>query len=348
MEKEKRASILSEISDWLKLLGLVVLVGEAIIILAMNLTPKDHPMSSWYPVFMLIFLVIIVIGVFIDRYHQRNSDTTKEEIKFGSKVIDIDTHKPPTAPAPENTELNFVDNKLGFSLKRPQLKNWKDPLYLSNKEYLLKLGAIQEEQWPTIEANSSLMPFGNMLIQSETVMFEYGEPLEINFTDASTTDMIEKYIIRLSEFQKANDGNPLTEEEQQKLRYDLFYGQLQVQNMMFSNSFIIQVMDKKKSLDTLFEPNLPNLYNSIQKTLGEGLDQLVSGKDSILWSSTNSIKNIAISGETQHISIYRMNRLFENEKHFYQLQIQWSPQSKAAISIWEELKEMFETFKLIE
>lgn len=63
-----RSRILDQISDWLKLLGLVVLVAEAGILTAMGLTPEGNPLHPWYPVFMLLFLAMIVVGLFFDRY----------------------------------------------------------------------------------------------------------------------------------------------------------------------------------------------------------------------------------------------------------------------------------------
>ncbi len=345
--KEERSSILAEISNWLKLLGLVVLVAEGIIILAMNMTPTDHPISSWYPIFMLLFLIIIVVGVFMDRFHQRNMETSNLKLELGSRELSIQTGRTIEKQRQDVSQTDFMDNKLGFALTRPQLKNWKNPEYLNHKDYLIKTGLIQEEQWPNIEAGAQVMPFGKMLTQSETVLFQYGEPIKINFTDNSTTELIEKHLERMSQFYISQGEKPLSEEEAKKLREELFYGNLDLSNMVFSNSFVVQVLDKSLALKSPIEPNLPNLFAAIQRTIFEPLDQLISNKDSILWGSTNKIKHIKIGMEEQDITIYRMNRMLENEDSFYQLQIQWAPESKAAISIWEELKKMFETFKLI-
>lgn len=91
--KNSRNSIISEISDWLKLLALVVLVAEAAIIAAMKLTPTDKAIHGWYPVFMLAFLVVIVVGLFFDRYQQSipsNSDISaknKSELKYPTPTV---------------------------------------------------------------------------------------------------------------------------------------------------------------------------------------------------------------------------------------------------------------------
>ncbi|MDN3670500.1 hypothetical protein QWY93_14350 [Echinicola jeungdonensis] len=345
--KEERSTILAEISNWLKLLGLVVLVAEGVIILAMNLTPAEHPISTWYPVFMLLFLIIIVVGIFMDRFHKRNVESSNLKLELGSRELSIQTGKKLEKQRQDVNQADFIDNKLGFALTRPQMKYWKPPEYLNHKDYLIKTGLIQEEHWQNIVAAAQVMPFGKMLTESETVLFQYGESIKINFTENSTTELIDKHLERLSNFYVSHGEKPLSEEEAKKLREDLFYGQLDLSKMVFSNSFVVQVLDKNLALKSPIEPNLPNLFAAIQRTIFEPLDQLISNKASILWGSTNKIKHIKIEEEEQDITIYRMNRMLENEGNFYQLQIQWSPESKAAISIWEELKKMFETFKLI-
>ena len=43
----------------------------------MKLTPEEHPLHAWYPLFMLLFLVVIVVGLFLDR--RSHSDTSNNE-----------------------------------------------------------------------------------------------------------------------------------------------------------------------------------------------------------------------------------------------------------------------------
>lgn len=82
-----RKGIISEISDWLKLLALVVLVAEAAILAAMKLTPTDKAIYGWYPVFMLLFLVVIVVGLFFDRHQQSASSSSRMPLKNKTALI---------------------------------------------------------------------------------------------------------------------------------------------------------------------------------------------------------------------------------------------------------------------
>jgi hypothetical protein len=74
MPTENRIGVLGAISDWLKLLALVVLVCEAVIIIAMRTTPESNPLAAWYPVFMILLLLVVVVGVFVDRFAQLTTE----------------------------------------------------------------------------------------------------------------------------------------------------------------------------------------------------------------------------------------------------------------------------------
>ncbi|HEY0736753.1 MAG TPA: hypothetical protein VGD69_17675 [Herpetosiphonaceae bacterium] len=83
-KNENRSSILDAVSDWIKLLALVVLVAEGILIVAMTQTPDTNEYKVFYPVMIVLLLVIIVIGIFFDRFTQRPSikRTSKEVTNF--------------------------------------------------------------------------------------------------------------------------------------------------------------------------------------------------------------------------------------------------------------------------
>jgi len=73
-DKSTWKGIIDSVSDWLKLLTLICLVANATLATAMALTPNTNPLKSWYPVFMLLFLLVPVIGLFYDRQKERASE----------------------------------------------------------------------------------------------------------------------------------------------------------------------------------------------------------------------------------------------------------------------------------
>lgn len=63
-----RALIISAVSDWLKLLALIVLCGEAVAIAVIMVVEGDFAKTLAFIGMILLFLSV-VIGIFIDRYH---------------------------------------------------------------------------------------------------------------------------------------------------------------------------------------------------------------------------------------------------------------------------------------
>tara|TARA_R110000868_G_scaffold37111_2_gene131294 strand:- start:2218 stop:3114 length:897 start_codon:yes stop_codon:yes gene_type:complete len=118
--KKERMGILSSLSDWLKLLGLIVLVAEATILTAIA-TDFETSFKGWYPVAMLLFLAVIVIGIFIDR-------------KQPSRVIpNLSTNIPESS----NDKLNEIIENLDISDKF-EVKVFKDEIISEIGNFLIK------------------------------------------------------------------------------------------------------------------------------------------------------------------------------------------------------------------
>jgi hypothetical protein len=64
---ESKASIIGAVSDWLKLLALIVLVSEGVLAAAYYSTKDTDPFRKYFFPLMIAFLALIVVGVFVDR-----------------------------------------------------------------------------------------------------------------------------------------------------------------------------------------------------------------------------------------------------------------------------------------
>ena len=347
-EKKFRVSILDSISDWLKLLGLIILVAEGVILLAMKMTPSSYEITKWYPLAMLLFLLFIVIGVFADRVLQRKS-ANDLSIALSDYKLTVDTSKPQTRKKQSEEIKNiFIDSRFGFSCNKPQSIGWKEPEYLDLQQYQSKLGILDVGiDWEDYKNKLSISPFGNMMKSSTTVSFQYGEVVNLQFTNDTTTNAVEDHIMKLSEYHKESSGEEMSEADISEARQSLMHGEDKIEKVNFANSFLVQVWDKKLSLGYSTKVSLSNMFQVISAGTGEPLYDLTSNKDSILWVTNHTFKHVRVSNELREFTIYRMYRLLENSKNFFLLQVQWTPQSEAVIDIWEELKKCFESFRIL-
>ncbi|MBN1146541.1 MAG: hypothetical protein JXA78_04745 [Anaerolineales bacterium] len=138
-DKSTWKGIIDSVSDWLKLLALICLVAEATLATAMALTPNTSPLKSWYPVFMLLFLLVLLIGIFYDRQEERKSEQLlrvlelldpADRIKVAAPLAaayDIVTDKAPKAEQPglrqtrQALEANMVSSAPEAQQAREQL-----------------------------------------------------------------------------------------------------------------------------------------------------------------------------------------------------------------------------------
>jgi len=340
-------TILPAVSSWLKLLALIVLVAATFVIVAMIITPNDNPNYAVYPYMLLGLLLVVILGVFVDRQNERDSrksEGTLRRTNDNKLVIEEKTSKNVLEKNP-----NFVDSKLGFKIYYAMKDNWKKPEYLEYKELLIKLGVTTDGQDGDELINLILLtnPYGNMFVQSDNIIYQYGENLEIEFLADSTTQEIEDYLKRLENFLKDNEGQQLTEEDKQEQRQKLFLGDLGITKLYFPVSLSIQILQKELAVTSMSKPNLPNLLKSLIAITREPIEQLSSFDNSIIWITRMKMLNVKVNGIKGNFTIYRTYKLIETKDKLLLLQIQWSPESDSAIEVWNELSGMLDSFALI-
>jgi hypothetical protein len=340
--KEERTSIINSISDWLKLLALIVLVAEVVVLAAMLATPSEKPIYIVYPVVMILLLVVVIVAVFFDRYLERKS---KELVlKVEDKEVLINTSESFKSNQNEGKGY-FQNNLLGYSFFLPKANGWNKPQEISYTEFFSKLLVSKDIDEEKLKSALSVTPFGNMQFNSKIIEIQYGEDLTIELDDQSTTDSVELQIEKIKEIELSK-GNEFSEEETTELRKKLNQTD-GISKLGFAVKMTVMVMDKGDYIESPMKLNLPNIFTGFSLGSPEPIDSLSANEDSILWTVSSKLKNVLIGGNRYNsMHIYRMYHLLENQKNIYLSQVQWSPQSDSAVSTWDSLKKMFESFKI--
>lgn len=120
----ERKSLISSISDWLKLLALIILVAEAVFVAIIVRTGRIEP----YATYCFILFLIIVIGLFFDRYLQlRLKNQT---------IIEVPKPKLTPKPTPDPKASDSTDVLQGF--EQPDIKDFIHLLKDSELEKIVK------------------------------------------------------------------------------------------------------------------------------------------------------------------------------------------------------------------
>lgn len=343
MSKSDRKSLIESISNWLKLLALIVLVAEGVIVIAIQITPKDSVIYPWYPVFMLFFLLVVVVAIFVDRSGQRKI----QQLQIDGQKIEVDPEKVKIRDMESIVESpgRHINSRLKFSLIKPTGKDIQEE-YLSLGQLYVKMGIASSENLQPLFEQMTVMPFGKMMANATNVVLQFGQNYELQMTGDSSTDQINKYLKHVKQAYKTEKNISLSMEELTKTRRSLMLGDSSLVKINYFNGFIMQIYDKTYAAETYIPTTLPNIFSTIQIATRESIEKIISNEESILWGTSNHIKNVEVNGTSKDFSIYRMYYLIENKDFIYQLQLQWSPQTSEAISTWEDLKKMQENFRI--
>ncbi|EPR67262.1 hypothetical protein [Cyclobacterium qasimii] len=343
-DSENRGSIIDSISTWIKLLALIVLVAEAIILFAMTKTPVESPIYHWYPFVMILFLVVIIAAVFVDRFYDRSSG--KIVVEMEDKKVSVDPTKNKTNKI-EEEPTKYTNSLLGYSFDNLDGNGWGKPQEITYKEYVKQiylLDEINDEYFQSLVSASN--PFGSLLFQANILKVQHETSIEIKMDELTSSESIEHTISKIIEL-KSLEGIQLNDEEVIGLRKQLNQTD-QINAIGFEVSFTVMTFNKKDLDNNAVPLGLPNLFMTLSIGSKEPIESLTSTKDMILWTTKNKLKNVIIDGERiNSFSIHRLYQLVQNEDCIYLCQAQWTPNLESAVFSWDELQKAFESFKIV-
>lgn len=355
-EKEKRSSILDSVSNWIKLVALIVLVMEAILLLAMTLTPSSEPIFTLYPILMLLLALAVLAALFVDRLQHRKTDIEKikattelqrvqQTIRVDTKEISVDPEKSKTKEL-EKGANTFTDNMLQFSFKKPVGDGWHAPEFINYADYVRNtyFSKLPDDKLEELITTNS--PFGKLFFHAKIVSVVFGETEVIDMDENTSTEDIEDYLENMVEkFKK--EGTEVKEDEIKEARIKLNQTD-SISKIGFAVDFKIIVMDKNDMDIPMMNNSLPNLFLNFGMFNKEPIDSLDTEENSILWTTTNKLTNVMVDGQPcKKFSIYRLYRLLKNDDYIYFCSAQWSPQIEGAHFAWDSLKNTFESFKIL-
>ena len=85
--RDNRASIIDAVKDWLGLLALVVLAAETLLGIAYYSTEASDPIRKYYFPLMILFLAVIVVGVFVDRARSHRLQQTGPQPENARTIV---------------------------------------------------------------------------------------------------------------------------------------------------------------------------------------------------------------------------------------------------------------------
>ena len=293
----------------------------------------------------VILVVAVLIFVFFAFYAPQFTEAALTLDMAGNKVSVQTTKVSREEVQGLDPQRHYIDSARGFFFEAPTTENWSKPNVLSGFKALIEAKGVtlSPQLLEAYERNIAINPLGPMLRQAETVRLVSGESLRVEFTDETSNELIDK-IIENTIKDAESKGVQLQDEDIVSLRRSA----LGVETLDFANEFTVAIFDKKKLVDLPGALSLPAFFTAISSTLGINLDKLVANENQMLTGGSVSLQKVRIDGSVKDFRVYRWMLMTESKDAFYMVEIAYSPQTAGSIQVWEDLRNLMDSFRLIE
>lgn len=247
-----------------------------------------------------------------------------------------------TAP---RTQARFTDQHLGVEVYRPIATGWNPPKYLDFAAYAEWLGLPGDPA--ALAAAVKVMPFGEMIVNGDTLAIQYGPSLLVQIQDNSSTALIDTYLDRLVKMIVAQGGETPAPAEIADARYQLMVGEGELTQIKCSTAFSLNVLHKAHNRNFPRTANLGNVFTSLMRFQNDDIDRLEASDKELIWVSKNKLLDVLLDGRPSDCTIYRASKLIDAGDRLFLVGVQWTPESSSGIEVWEELRTMFDSFGLL-
>jgi hypothetical protein len=267
------------------------------------------------------------------------------------REISVQTQSLVAPAASANTvdpQKYFIDSTHGFLFRLPTSESWEKPETIIGLSNMIAARIdLEPEAAQAVVQQLNLNPFGTMLIEQSLVRFKTGQVLNLVFTEDTTTDFAENFIARLGvEYRRENPNMPEQEidAELKKLKLNLIRGI--ATSVRFQNEFCVTWLDKAK-LPPNLKPSMAGILLQVGSTFATTARDIKMVDKNITLTSSIFMRNVLINGQKMDLTADRWLLLTEAKDYFYLVEIAFSPQTQDSVAIWDDLKGMVESFRLL-
>ena len=300
---------------------------------------------KWGSLLLGMVLVFVFFAFFADRFQ-----STTLEVSLGKdRTIKVETQSLRSTPgelARVDPARHFIDSARGFYFTLPDRNTWSKPETFSGVDGIIKASGVTLA--PGFSAMMKLTaganPFYESLQAAHLIQVVSGSPIKIEFTDETSTEQMASLFKRMKRVAE-QQGQPWDPKEMQGLlRTSGLFTAIE-----FSNAFSVMVLDKSTFAESGRPATLPNFFAVFSEGLSAGnVDKLVADESSILMGTSVLIKHAKLNGRDADVELDRWLLFIQGQSRFYLGEITYSPQSNAPIRVWEDLRQLIGSLRILD
>jgi len=290
---------------------------------------------------IIAFTVVFILYVIAPRFKTTELTLSIKDYKLAVKTTQLEKLKIMEFGPPESL---YVDTIEGVVFNLPIEDIWKDPEKFYDLNSLFerkKIAKIESEaKWyPELLVRS---PLGKMIQESHSIRIASKEVVRIEYDDSTYDELFHQQAEGLKELMLSDsiliDSATIKEFKRSFFAY---------QGIDYSNEIVIHIYDKKDLSGFPINISLASLFLEMTESFGYGVERIKANDEVIFASGSGIVENIKVDGKRIDFYAYRWILMTETRERFYMVEIGFSPQARNSIRAWEDLRRMFESFRVI-
>jgi len=289
---------------------------------------------------ILAFLIFVFFSFFAPKFGQAELGVEIQGKKLTVRTAQLKASAENLAQFDPKT--HHIDSARGFAFELPRGEGWSRPEVLVGIAQVVAsrkvTGLIAENMESLLTEN----PLGPLLRTIEATRIVYGSPQDLEFTDETSTELLEQLITTQIEAAAKKNITP-TPDELKSLRRAL----LGFERVTMSNEFVVNVYDKSVRRLLPVKLSLPALFVSLVTSMGLAVDHIAANDQSILSGASVTLHRVRVKGQSIDFQLSRWVLFTESKEKYFVVEIAYSPQIDSSIGVWEQLRRVLDSFKVI-
>jgi hypothetical protein len=239
-----------------------------------------------------------------------------------------------------------MDSNFGFAFKKPATETLKGPQFFKGAEGFLEAKGILSPAMKNAYMNQmQVHPLGPMLRDVSVIKYVTGDPLNVEVTDETTSELAEEIVRNMMIAAGASDPS---DEEVRARRKRMISSLVGFERLLHHNEFAVYVYDKSKLKGVPIKHSLANFAVMMMGGMALTVDQLAADERSVLTGASFSLSNASVNGVSKDFRIDRLGLITESKDRYYMVELAFSPQSESSVKVWSELDAMLKSFVVLE
>ena len=297
----------------------------------------------------IVLVILVIISQFLNQI-------PKPSVQFGNNALEIKEISNSTSTSLDAKKF-FINSEYNFAFKKPNKTDWTDIKKIVGIEGEYRLNGMKREEnmvkWDSVLRLDS---FSRVILNATSYYFYNPKSVtKVELTD-NTSDYLIDNLLKL-ESKGVHDAagrfglDTSTKEGQLKIQRHLDTLRrylLSMSDFETKETFAVSIYPKDSLPSYMKNLKLPAFYSLTTTRSNFYAEKLIAEENQILSGAEITLTNVKLNGKKSDIQIRKWLLYAENEKYFFIINLQYSPQTSSSTALWDDLRATLNSFTFLD